>query len=236
MAKTLIRKNMTSRKTVSLFLTILIFLFAGCTATQSDNGEVQSEESLISEKSTEELIQMLESANDVDGPAFNLFYDVIEELEKRGQSASEAAPVLAKAMSYNRRDSVVAGEALIPMRQSAASAIPILLRNLDNEREDVRRYSIFNLGFIGKPAECSIPKLGSLLWDKDPGVRSASAIVIEALTGIDLVRDDEELDPELYGSVNLDDPEGSVTRKAREWWQETGSNLELPTENCDLTN
>jgi hypothetical protein len=223
---------MINRKLIILILVMGISLLNSCASIQPESSESQDEANLLPEKSTDELIKILERAENVDDPAFNLFLDVTKELGNRGESASEAAPILAKAIAYKRRDSGAAGKALIPMGQSAKNAIPILLQNLENEREDVRRYSIFNLGFIGKPAECSIPKLGSLLWDKDPGVRSAAAIIIEAITGVDLVWDYEEIDPELYGSVNLDEPEGSATEKARIWWQETGKNVNWSTENC----
>ena len=176
----------------------------------------------------------MERSGDVNDPAFDVFWDVIEELEKRGKSASESAPTLAKAIAYNRRDSGIAGKALIPMGQSAKNAIPILIQNLDNERADVRRYSVFSLGFIGKPAECSIPNLGILLWDKDPIVRSAAAVVIEAITNIDLVEDYFEIDSEGYGSAPLDNPEGTITQKARNWWLESGQNMKWSTENCVL--
>jgi hypothetical protein len=219
------------KKLVAVLLVIYVTLLVSCTSTKYKKSEVDS----MHDKSTEELTQILEQANDVNNPAFNLFLDVVEELKKRGQSASEAAPTLAKAIAYNRRDSGAAGKALIPMGQSATSAIPILVQNLDNERENVRLYSTLNLGFIGNPAKCSIPKLGNLLWDKDPGVRSAAAATIEAITSVDLVLSDEEIDPELYASISLDIPDGLVTEKARTWWQETGKNMEWSAENCIST-
>jgi hypothetical protein len=226
---------MINKKQFVIPLTICFVLLVSCIFIQSNKLENQNKEGSISEKSTAELIQILEQAENVNNPAFNLFLDVVDELEKRGQSASEAAPTLAKAIAYDRRDSGVAGRALIPMGQSATTAIPILLRNLDNKREDVRLYSAINLGFIGIPAECSIPKLGNLLWDEDSGVRSVAAAAIEAIVKVDLVESDEEIDPELYGSINLDDPEGSITKKARTWWQETGKNMEWSEENCMST-
>jgi hypothetical protein len=224
--------SMSIKKLVTLLLVIYSAVLVGCNSIQSDSPEERSKADLISEKSTEELIQILEHAEDVHDPSFGLFLAVVDELGKRGQSASEAAPALAKAITYRRRDSGVAGKALIPMGQSAANAIPTLVQNLGNEREDVRLYSVFSLGFIGKPAECSVPKLGTLLWDEDSGVRSAAAIAIEAITNVDLVWEDEELDPKTYGSVVLDDPIGSVTEKAKAWWQETGINMKWSTDNC----
>jgi hypothetical protein len=44
----------------------------------------QTQEEIISHKSTEELIRILEKAGDPDAPAFYLFWEVVEELEKRG--------------------------------------------------------------------------------------------------------------------------------------------------------
>ena len=187
------------RKLVAVLLVIYVALLVSCNSTQTKQSEMDS----IHDKSTQELIQILEQANDVNSPAFNLFLDMVEELKKRGQSAT--------------------------------SAIAILVQNLDNKREDVRLYSILNLGFIGTPAKCSIPKLGNLLWEKDPGIRSAAAATIEAITNVDLVWSDEEIDPEPYGSINLDYPEGSVTEKARTWRQETGKNMEWSVENCGST-
>jgi hypothetical protein len=223
---------MMNNRLTKTFLVLALLILGSCTTVQSTTVESQDDSKLISEKSTDELIQILERAENVDDPAFNLFLDVTTELEQRGPSASEAAPVLARAIAYKRRDSRAAGRALIPMGPAAKNAIPILLENLNNEREEVRRYSIFNLGYIGEPAECTIPTLGGLLWDADPSVRSAAAIAIDAITGVDLVWEYEKIDPELYGSVNSDDPEGSVTAKARAWWQETGKNMKWSAENC----
>jgi hypothetical protein len=214
-----------------LIITCLAFL-ASCNSVKSNNSEEQGEAGLISEKSTKELIQVLERAGDGDDPAFNLFGKVIEELEKRGQSASEAAPTLAEALAYKRRDSGIASHALIAMGQSSKIAIPELLQNLEDERGDVRRYSAFILGIIGKPAECSIPKLSELLWDTDSAVRSTTAAAIDSITSVDLVWSDYDLDPTAPGVTPLDEPEGSISGDARIWWQDTGQKLEWTTDNC----
>lgn len=76
----------------------------------------------LSSLSTEELIRLLEDTKDN-----GLFPDVIRELEMRGPTAYDAAPALARAMTYNRRDSTIASRPLIAMGSLAKSAIPILL-------------------------------------------------------------------------------------------------------------
>jgi hypothetical protein len=224
-------KKIMNKKRVVLLLTLCITL-ANCSSFTSDSSEKSSESDTLSEKTTDELIQMLDRAGNANDPYFHDFGEITKELGRRGETASQAAPALAKAIAYRRRDSGQAGKALIPMKQSAANAIPTLLQNLSNERANVRLYSIFSLGFIGKPAECSVPNLGGMLWDKDHAVRSAAAAAIESITSIDLVWEEEQLDPELYGGVFLDEPEGALTEKARVWWQEIGQDIKWPTENC----
>lgn len=212
---------------------LLIFLVAipaaqGCAPTQTPIP--------ISEKTNGELAQILETfENPSDyNPPYS-FPEVINEIERRGPSASELAPILARAISFDRRDSVVASEALITMRSSANTAIPYLLKNLDSDREDVRRYSVFVLGILGEPASCAVSKISSLLWDTDPFVRSTSAAALTEITNNTLVEfDDLRLDPSIPGSVNADDPEGSISGIARDWWLTTGKSQDWPTENCQL--
>ena len=226
---------MNNNKSFKLLLSIFIITLAGCNSAQSGNEEMVDDIGVISEKSTTELIKILERAGDTNDPAGVAFWDVIKELEKRGQSASDAAPALAKAITYPRRDSGMAGIALISMGESAKSAIPILAKNLDHERADVRENSSFILGNIGNLAECSVPKLGNLLWDKDPAVRSTAATAIEAITNIDLIEDDyHEIDPKGYGSAVLDEPEGTITQYARTWWVESGQFMKWSNENCGI--
>lgn len=104
---------------------------------------------------------------------------------------------------------------------------------MGNQREEVRLDSAFVLGIIGESSQCAVPDLASLLWDQDPGVRSASAAAIQAITGDTLVESTHELDPHLPGGIFLDEPEGSISGKAREWWLQTGQNRSWPIENCE---
>lgn len=162
------------------------------------------------------------------------FGQILDELESRGSSASEAAPALARAIASKRRDSVMASKALIAMGSSAISAIPYLLQNLENSREEVRLYSVFVLGVIGEPARCTIPEMASLLWDEEAYVRSATAGALSEITSIQLVdHDTYKLDPSIPGGVFEDEPEGDISGIARDWWLKTGQNTNWPTEGCE---
>lgn len=182
----------------------------------------------ISNKSTEELIRLLEDQNDPN----NLFGAITEELANRG--ASEAAPTLSVALTYPRRDSYLAGFALMAIGPGAKSAIPVLVSELPHESSTVRRYAALSLGAIGQQAECAIPQLASLLWYSDSETRSAASISIDAITGIDLVDPEAKLDPHTPGVMPLDEPEGIVSGLAKQWWLNNGQNMNWPTENCEL--
>ena len=184
----------------------------------------------LSSKSNAELIEILSDPDDPD----NLFVEVTDELGKRGASAAEAAPSLAYALIYPRRDSYRAAYALIKIGPSAESAIPILFSELKNPREDVQRYAALSLGAIGQPAECAMPSLAKLLWHKSSWVRSASAIAMDAITGENLVDKEDKLDPQSLGSIRLDEPEGNFVSGARDWWFTIGQNKIWPTQKCEL--
>jgi HEAT repeats len=202
-------------------LLVGVFILTSCQYQSKSENDVSS-------MSTGDLIQLLKNPDDPE----NLFVLIVDELEKRGVAAAEAAPTLAKALSYPRRDSVIASRALIAMGQSAKSAIPDLIQDLENDRSDVRKYAAIVLGTIGKPADCTIPILAPLLWDPDPEVRSAVAAVLDIITGIDLVESTYEIDPTAPGILPRDDPDGIVSERAREWWLQTGKYMNWPTENC----
>lgn len=201
---------------------LTVVMLSGC-------GPFRPEPKPFAGKFTAELIYLLEQMQDGgDGD----FPDVILELASRGASASEAAPVLAKAIAYPRRDSPVASWALVAMGPAAAQAKPELLSNLRSPREDVRRYSAFVLGTIGRPSECAVPAVASLLWDPDPGVRATAAAALQAIAGQTLVEPDWQLNPALPGGGPLDEPEGIVSGEARTWWLETGQLSQWPTQGC----
>lgn len=174
----------------------------------------------MSTYSTEQLIEILE---DPASPKFGL---ATAELGRRVSEASRVAPVLAQALMYPRRDSYVAGVALVSMGAEAKPAIPQLLQAIQSDRADVRLYAAFVLGTIGEASECAVPELADLLWDSDPFVRSSAAGAIEAITGIDLVMINYEIDPEHPGSVGSDSPEGLITENARIWWLQEGQYLD----------
>lgn len=207
---------------------VIGLIFSIGVATLVACGKSGAEKGDLSGTSTEELIRALE---DTQGSS-NLFPDLVAELASRGSAASEAGPALARALAYDRRDSTIASRALIAMGPAAVSAIPELLRNLDSQREEVRRYSIFVLGIIGRPSGCAVPRLASLLWDPEPGVRSAAAAAIQAITAEPLVEPTQELDPSLPGSVYMDQPEGSISGRARSWWLHTGGHIDWSSSNC----
>lgn len=211
-----------SKKQKFMFLIIISFLvLVGCVQNNIQQMD-------MSTKSTKELILLLEDPNDPN----NLFDAITMELTNRGPLASEAASALAKALAYPRRDSYLAGFALIAIGPDAKPVIPILVSYLSYKEATVRRYAALSLGSIGKSAECSIPQLSTLLWHSNPETRAAASIAIDAITGIDLVDIEAKLDPKNPGVMPIDDPDGAISRPAREWWTKTGKNVDWPNENC----
>ncbi len=184
----------------------------------------------MSAKSTVELIQLLKDPNDPN----NLFGSIVIELGKRGESAEEAAPALAVALTYPRRDSYLAGFALIEMGPSAKAAVPILFSELNDQRDTIRRYAALSLGAIGESAMCSVPELAELLWHNNSETRAAAAIALDSITGMNLVYPEDRLDPLSPGIMPIDKPEGIITGISREWWLNTGQNIVWPAENCEL--
>lgn len=171
----------------------------------------------VSMMSIDKLIEKLKNPNSDE------FIIVVGELWKRGPRAAKAAPYLAIAMAYPRRDSIQAGNALISMGALAKEGIPNLISNLQNQRADVRQMSAFVLGTIGESALCTVPNIAPLLWDKDEFVRTSAAAAIDNITGESLVSFAHKLYPPGLGSVPEDMPEGSVTGDARSWWKAQGS-------------
>ncbi len=189
----------------------------------------------VSILSTKELTRLL---SDISDP-YGLFWPITDELKNRGSLAAEAAPALAKALAYPRRDTFMAWEALINIGPEAKTAIPFLLENLANERADIRAYSAIALASIGPSAKCAVPYLAPLLWDTDPQVPSSVAKALDSITGIDLVRTSDKFDPAYPNQIVLDNsgstngvPDDPVSKIAKEWWLETGQQMIWPTENC----
>ena len=173
------------------------------------------------------LEQLIDTVNGC--VASTLHSHAIEELGRRGAAAAPAAPALGRALRCPHRDSYIAGHALMRIGPAGEAAIPELLVCLESERADVRDFAMKALGFIGEPAECTVPSVAQLLWDDAAVVRTAAAACLEMITGVDLV--DQFVLPRLnhFGTL-LDEPEGSFSGKARSWWLEKGQNLEWDRE------
>ena len=184
--------------------------------------------------SVEDLVQIL-YASDPDSTNYSIgsdeyaeFSGALEQLTEMEMGAIDAASLIAKAISFPRRDSYLAAETLLSLGPDIASTtIPILLDNLNSQRPEVREHSIFVLGSIGGPASCAVTEISYFLWDTDPFVRSAAAIAIDSITGEDLVKKSFKFLPGELDILSIpgDDPEGDITNSARIWWEEIGSNI-----------
>jgi hypothetical protein len=182
--------------------------------------------------STAELIQIL-YASDPDtsyyapgSQEFAAFPQALQLLSDLGPGAIDAASLMAKAISFPRRDAYLAAEALLWLDpQITATAIPILLDNLHSPRADVRLYSVLVLASLGELASCAVADIAPLLWDPDPLVRSAAAVALDLITDEDLVRQSYRIIPLELDDLPFpgDQPEGEVTDPARAWWEESGS-------------
>lgn len=208
---------------------LMIFISIILTACQ-DKNKSNSDYSVMT---INELIYLVEHPEK--GPDYQLVY-AMEELEKRGTDAVEAAPALANAFVYSRRDAAaLASYALVAMGPSAETVIHSMVKYLENERSDIRENAAIVLGTIGEAAECAIPTLAKLLMDSGPMVRTAAAGAIERITGLDLVGADYEIELEPPFGVVPDSDENHITEKARKWWLEEGQfqNWEI-SNRCDV--
>jgi hypothetical protein len=168
--------------------------------------------------------QMIEALQNTGGAEF---WYAAEELAKMEEAAAPAAPALARALRAPRHDSYMAGIALVAIGPAAEPAIPEIMRDLVSDREIVRAYAALALGAIGAPARCAVPELATHLWDLDPEIRSATAVALQQITGVSLVRDTVLPGSGLGGyGVSLDTPEGEITGRARTWWTEEGKILD----------
>jgi hypothetical protein len=173
-----------------------------------------------------EVSDPLSSTYDPKSAAYADFPAAVKQLAAMNPSADiDVAGELAYAMAFPRADSYLAAQALISLGPDwAATALPVLIDNLKNQRPEVRLYSALVLSFIGKPASCAVGNISPLLWDADPYVRTSAAIAIESITGEDLVPKEVVITPN-YSSdrpVTADTPEGTVVAAARSWWTDQG--------------
>ncbi|WP_322508233.1 hypothetical protein [Anaerolinea sp.] len=154
------------------------------------------------------------------------FPEVIKQLENAGV---EGAIVLAYAIRFPRDDSFLAAQALLKMPPDViATTVPILVDNLQY-KSDSRIYSLVLLAVVGKPSSCAMREIASLLWDTDPSVRTAAAYAIEKIIEQDFVESSYEIQitPSFTSdAIFPDTPEGKITEKARNWWNEQGSKVD----------
>ncbi len=161
------------------------------------------------------------------------FPEAIKRVSKDSK-AIDAAGDLAVAITYPRQDSYLAAQALISLGPEITSTTIVTLfsilnsSNLHNLKPEAIIYSTILLSSTGNKASCAIGNIGPLLWNSDARVRSVAAFALERITGKDLVASQYEIQitPSfIASSILADEPEGSITRTARQWWNEQGSKV-----------
>lgn len=173
--------------------------------------------------STDRIDELIEVIRD---PASPELASAAMELSRMGVAADRAVVALAEALRYPRRDSYVAGQALVALGPASLPAIPNLIDALEDERPDVRRLAAAALGSIGPAAMCSVPQLATHMWESDPWVRTAAAGAIDAIAELRIIPPDIALDASNPGVVFADDPEGSLTQTVRDWWLTLGQSID----------
>ena len=166
--------------------------------------------------------------------AYAEFPEAIKQLSMMGTNNYSALSDLAFAITFPRQDSYLAAQALILIgRDARASTIAVLFSNLDssyypNQKPEALIYSTILLGSIGNDASCAVGNIGPLLWHSDSKVRSAAVFALKRITNQNLVASQYEIEitPSfLAKSIYADEPEGSITGTARQWWNEQGSKV-----------
>ena len=165
--------------------------------------------------------------------AYTKFPEAVKQLTTMS-NAIDAAGDLALAITFPRQDSYLAAQALITLGTDITSTtIVTLFSNLDsnyypNQKPDALIYSMILLSSTGSRASCAVGNIGPLLWHSDSKVRSAAAFALEKITQQDLVASQYEIEitPSfMANSISADEPEGSITGTARQWWNEQGSKV-----------
>ena len=161
------------------------------------------------------------------------FPEAVKQLSTM-KNAIDAAGDLAIAITYPRQDSYLAAQTLISLGSDITSTtIVTLFGNLDsryypNQKPEALIYSIILLSSTGNRASCAVGNIGTLLWHSDSKVRSAAAFALERITEQDFVASQYEIEitPSfMANSISPDEPEGSITEKARQWWNNQGSKV-----------
>ncbi len=161
------------------------------------------------------------------------FPEAIKQLSTM-DNTNDAAGDLALAITYPRQDSYLAAQALISLGPDITSITIVTLfdnldsSNLHNLKPDAIIYSVILLSSTGNRASCAVGNIGPLLWNADSRVRSAAAFALERITGQAFVANQYEFEitPSfMANSISADEPEGSITGIARQWWTEQGSKV-----------
>jgi hypothetical protein len=182
----------------------------------------------------EDLVQVLEfsdpvsSSYDPNSTQYAEFPDVLKQLAALNAETNDAASMLGYALGFPRPDSILAARALISLGPDwAATDLPTLIEVLQNERPEIRMYSLIVLSITGDQGSCSLGNIGPLLWDADPYVRTSAALAIQGITGKELVTAPYLIDPYNLSSdpVAADTPAGKIVGVARTWWNESGSKV-----------
>ena len=170
---------------------------------------------------------------DPQSTAYASFPEAIEQLPARAD-AVDAAGDLAIAITYPRPDSHLAAQVLLSLGADITSTtIVTLFGDLDpgglaGQKPDAIIDALILLSSTGSRATCAVGNIGPLLWQPDARVRSAAAFALEKITGKDLLADryEFEITPAFTAdSISADEPEGSLSGTARQWWEQKGAKV-----------
>lgn len=208
---------MSKKIILSAVLIMICFSIISCSKNNIDN------ENIVKNMTTQQLIEIIKNESNSE------YYDLaISELGNRPQDGHIIGPILAYAQQQKRRDFYLAAISLSRLGKEGNSGLPELLIAMDSESSEIKSYAIYSISFLGDNAKCSIPELAKYLWDPNGMVRGTSAGAIEKITGLDLVETYHELSIDRAYGLPIDEPDGIITKKARNWWNTEGEKIEWP--------
>ena len=170
---------------------------------------------------------------DPQSTAYARFPEAIEQLPAMAD-AIDAAGDLAIAITYPRQDSHLAAQLLLTLGADITSTtIVTLFGDLDpsviaGQKPTAIIDALILLSSTGSRATCAVGNIGPLLWQPDPKVRSEAAFALEKITGKDLLAGQYEFEitPSFTAaSISADEPQGSISGAARQWWEQKGAKV-----------